>query len=448
MISFKDENEFIQLDNDRILNFFKILSSSLPSHLRLPQAPLGGRILGFSDLASEPKILSLLLCQYSDLSLSSQLFSYTASPVLASLIYNLSQIGNALTDKSRLVFNRYIQLYDQGQRSHSLLFSKVILDFSEHIHSSCLQIQSILEACQYLWTDAVGVRLTQDFMSANTTQALGFKGIKEQTFLAEHLSHQYETLFSVIEFTAKNFAQFFQILSPPHSQLTQNQEYIRYCEKFTLELRNLKLRFVQNPRDFKSMEDVRSALVFQIYKLTSFIATCAQDMDSCINFSEVGEGIQYVLSRLQKNSLKYALLLSGCDLMNAQKSVDDVSLFCKKNEVDPKNILEAEFPKINSNFAKVSSDFIKSCFVEPAHQAWFSQYQQMTKSELFSKNHWLKESFEGLIKIFAPWLILTGCGLKGSPKSDIPDLRPEIPFLETPYINDPADPTSSIQKEK
>ena len=450
------DKAFHHHDNKQLLNFLENAASSIAfSHQNLASffykhneatnvdSPL------LDPLFAEDPLLSLLLARYDDVGLASLLWNYTLRPSMAALLSSLSSLGKELTERVKMVFNRQFTIYEHGHVKYLTLHSKLILDFSSVLFELTKDLQNYWEK-SFVFSKHRVLDLKEDPRDNLLLQELGFKQVDDNFFSdASYLLH-YEKFLSSATLLSKTFSQLIRQTLWNGQNTSQLSEVLANLDKIFQNLNQIRYVHTQNiPLSFQHAENLRRSFSIQLYALDYNVKICLEHMAILVDpklFSQTPSNT-FNLSIRTKNSLFYTLLLSGQGLSSSRKAVEDLDQYCQKNRLLPQDILPSEFGKIHPLLLDANTYFLSEMAERKS-----SLDEQKTKKDLYHTAQSLKEKFENLLKIFVPIVMLSSCGLKTNPKSSTPDLRPEIPFIESvvaePQEASHADATPSTSQNK
>jgi hypothetical protein len=385
-------------------------------------------VLKFSA-ANDYALISLLIARYGDAALSSQVFHYTSRPLFASLFSTTSQLGKEVLSKVALVFNLYIPDHNKD----SQLLSNVLVDLVDNLCMLCQRFESLSQkSLQFSKNQLQQQTENEDHKDEQLSRELGFTSIVDSFMSKELFDLHIEESISACSLLATLLKTFLHCIESP--------TLLASLEKNIQDWSHTKFMLFQKPKIFAQYEQTRLAFLQHATTLLALVETFDKEVGLLLRAQQVSHRVDKgaLLSAALQNSLSYTLQLAGHGLTSSTQAIQDLQNYCQRNKVAPTKILSTEFRTINPILDSVKTFFIPNEETTKATTAT----EQKLKKDIYMKTQTLQAKVEQLLLVSLT--LLSGCGLKTNPKSNIPDLRPDIPFRET--VPQKENETKSLNK--
>jgi hypothetical protein len=450
---------FLRLDNAAIVDFLTSTAGALSEkglinakdtdNLRLVlsgiQSLAGSREspVMLELLQQNTEFLTVLTARFGTEGLCLNLLRHTLRPHLVETVQALADWGQRLLKKSELLFNRPFYIYSAGTCDKQTLYATVLIDLSEVLGSCCEKIERVTALLATMNPhDMAGGNEKDAETDASIAKALGFKGVTKYTLPAhEEVTAKKElsqALLTVAE-AAANLAE----------QLTANCGHqagytvLIACDWLTAECQRLDHLEIPKTSSITAWEVRRrnlTACLASINEALREVAASSLDATS----QQMRHSPFAVLPEAAKRRVAFDLMTTGVQPAKAWEATEDLFRYLQEKSIKPHELIVSELARINQLLLPRSMDLLASLVGDNLmHGASADKKINMTRSKR------LTETFVKAATLLALFLTLftaTGCGLKTAPKSDVLDLRPDIPYRNNP-LSPPTSPKLSTSPQ-
>ncbi len=390
------------------------------------------------------------LCEtrYGKYNLCSNLLRFESRQHLTLLISTLSSFGQELIEKARLCFNQPFFIYADERCQKRVLASQFIIDMAEHITHCHNYMMTLTDAFLELAPSLIEGEPENSWnIDCELAKHLGFEKIsgeilvfdKDNRFIRD-LSHAISQLMHYLQTAAEQLQQ--NLTGNGLARLLHLTQHIdAECQKIT--------RLPLKPSgDYTQWElrknDWFTSLDLIIASIDSMRNICA-DAIRPVNLKHQKERLWPSLALMHK--IEGHLIAAGHKPTHARVAVDRLKNYCQLNKITTQNLIEAEFTKIDP----ILSDSAIALWRTYEQKHSFESASERIKDEILSKSQTLRKSLEIASQILLVFLIIfgaSGCGLKTAVKSNVQDLRPDIPYKASSETQAKAESQSQESEEK
>ncbi len=460
MLKAVEEVTFRKLDNAAIVDFLTSSASAFFENNKIAQKDIDNLRLILSGIGSsssrdEPilialdqqhtEFLKILEIRFGVPRLVQNILSYCLRPRLIELQAVLAQYGSQLLKKSELYFNRTFKIYEAGQYLDDQLAPGFIVSYCQAVKATTQKITDLIEGFSCFHGSCTGFSTDEDLpLDRSLALGLGFNRVQNECF-ESHLPTLGENLHDIERLLVSFFEQvgLFQT-QLIHNNLCQNHTFARVLRhELMVELDKLKAISCYSEKASFEGDNLVVQEVFRRQILMSFDTICfglKQWLDFILNAMRgvPGESIvSHEISDATCRKMVCALVESGVSPSHAQEALHSLLRYQNRHQVAADEILAGELGRIHPALKPAGSKLAK--ILLNRFQGNSDHSDLMTaKSEAISRSKDLMLYFQKtlsqttLLVSLGLWPVflstLTGCGLKGNPVSEVPALRPDIPF--------------------
>jgi hypothetical protein len=426
-----DWQAFQRLDNALVVDFLTSSASALCEKGLVSPKDTDNLRLVLSGIHSAPEarersllieldkqnaeFLGLMTARFGTSFFCLNLLRHTLRGNLAETRKTIAEFGQALVKKSELLFNRPFHVFQSGRCQRQTLFSTVIIDFSEALAEACRLLDTALEALALMNpSDMTPATPADQEVDLAIAKALGFKGLVAHS-LPAHTEAE----------AKRNVAQALALVADAASeiseQLTANTgaeaayDVVAACEWLKAECQ--RLSFLELPQS-------ESIMVWEVRRRN--LSSCIQGINEALklvasaSLASLAHDQGIVQGRYPeavKRRIAFDLIAAGQAPAKATEATQALFDYLQKNQLTPAQLLVGELTRIHPSLMPRSLETLVS----------LGQSSGLTPHATSEKTTTMARA-KRLAAVFVAATTLMGCGLKTRPKSDILELRPDIPF--------------------
>lgn len=385
------------------------------------------------------EFLRLLESRYGSDRLVLNLFRYGVKAWARETCLTLNRWGHTTLKNYELVLNRSIIIYRSNQEpGDERLFSSLMLDMAARIDTCADAIES-LSARLNAWHGNPVPNTEDDSAEQVVAERTGMRGIVHDTapghdeeYFVRRVALELATL---AQFTSHFTTQITTNLDLPANVLLEMRSKWLQTEATRLS----SFSWPHGP-GIVSMEVARNHLMMVLSSMTGALLDIEAESTRLLPgrlASEI-ESLQRQRVESLRGNLIADAMLAGLSAKDAEDSVIGLITFTEKHALSAREVITSELNKIHpALMPRTLERFQKLTAPDP-----LAQNKSAEKSRGASKAMHLLGRFTErsqrlplmalMIAVFFAGAVAGGCGLKTAPKSDIDDLRPEIPFRNKP----------------
>lgn len=450
--------EFLTISASVLLDFEEI-SQKEADVLRISLADIGRsnqrqKPLLLTLSSQQNEFVALLLYRYGAQRLARNIFSYSLIPHISKLQQILSSFGHSVLQKSELYVNRFLKIYENGRYLDDDLALHLLVNMGETLR----EISSSLTDYHNRHLGFHGARLNPK-VDQKIAYHLGMTPYPSSPFLKPDPAisdREFKMMIKGFLTAIAGFCRQFSANNLLSDQMNIKSGFQKVSD-LSAKLQNSLHEFEPGelsvlPNDpysafvdceFSRQSYVKALISFNV-TLHGWLSDFTTQLRALPQNHEGKSPPDFELSAQLKQAILFDLLTSGSKIKEAESAVDKLCSYLKAHRVLPENILTGEFSKIDPILTTKTLELLK---VSPCYLNYQSTYRAEFPSNAFfeEKNALLKKSRElsqhfmtllsqlpSVILAIFIWAggntLLSGCGLKANPQSDVPALRPEIQF--------------------
>lgn len=361
------------------------------------------------------EFLGLLTARFGTTNLCLNLVRHTLRGNVAETRKTIADFGQALVKKSELLFNRPFYVFQSGRCQRQTLFSTVIIDFSESLAEAVRLLDLSLDALSLMNpSDMAPLSDADRDVDLTIAKALGFKGL-----VAHSLPTHSET--EAKRKIAQGLALVADAASEISEQLTANTgaeaayDVVAACEWLKAECQ--RLSFLELPQS-------ESIMVWEVRRRN--LSSCLQGINEALklvaqaSLASLGQDQGLTSGRYPeavKRRIAFDMIAAGTVPAKAAEATNALFDYLQKNQIAPSQMLTGELARIHPSLLPRSLETL----VALGQTAGLTPHATGEKTQTMARA-------KRLAAVFVAATTLMGCGLKTKPKSDILELRPDIPF--------------------
>lgn len=370
------------------------------------------------------------LCEtrYGKYNLCANLLRFESKQHLAALLSTLSKFGQELIEKAKLCFNQPFFIYADESCQKRVLASQFIIDMVEHITNCHNNMMTLTDAFLELAPSQIECEAENSYnLDHELAKHLGFMKISGEILIFEKdnrfirdLTHGISQLMHYMQTAAEQLKQ--NLTSNGLARLMHLTQHIdAECQKIT--------RLPLKPSgDYAQWELRKNDWFTSLHVITASLDTmrgiCA-DAIRPVHLKHQKERLWPSLALMHK--IEDHLIAAGHKPIHAREAVDRLKNYCQLNKITTQKLIEAEFSKIDP----IISDSAIALWRAYEQKHSFESASEKVKDQVLLKSQSLRKSLEITSQILLVFLIIfgtVGCGLKTAVRSNVQDLRPEIPY--------------------
>lgn len=426
-----DWQAFQRLDNALVVDFLTSTASALCERGVISHKDTDNLRLVLSGIHSAPEarersllieldkqhaeFLGLLAARFGTTNLCLNLVRHTLRGNLAETRKTIADFGQALVKKAELLFNRPFYVFQSGRCQRQTLFSTVIVDFSETLAEAVRLLDFSLDSLSLLNpSDMAPLQPADQEIDIAIAKALGFKGLTAHSLPAHGETEAKRKIAQALGLVA-------DAASEISEQLTANTggeaayDVVAACEWLKAECQ--RLSFLELPQS-------ESIMVWEVRRRN--LSSCLQGINEALKLvasaslaslahDQAPRGSRYPES--VKRRIAFDMIAAGTVPAKAAEATEALFDYLQKNQIAPSQMLVGELARIHQSLLPRSLETL----VALGQSAGLTPHATKEKTQTMARA-------KRLAAVFVAATTLMGCGLKTKPKSDILELRPDIPF--------------------
>ena len=379
--------------------------------------------------AQHAEFLDVLEARFGTVGVCLNLMRHTLRPSLAETQRILAELGQGLVKKAELLFNRPFYIYRGGRCQRQTLFSTVIVDFSETLAAACGELQTALGALSLMNpNDMAASGRADEEVDLAIARALGFTGLITHSLPMHTEAEIKRRVSQALAQVAEAAVEISEQLAA-NTQAETAHDVVAAAEWLASEAQRLALLEFPRAESLLAWEVRRRNLTACVHGLNEALRQLA-----LASLGSLGREAPTAATRLPESArrrLAYDLMVAGAAPAKAREAAAALLTYLETNRLTPREVLPAELARIHPSLMPRSLETLAALAGDTSTMSLAASEKQAT----MTRARRLAEAFRPLA---APATLLlacalvgsfaSGCGLKTAPKSDIDELRPEIPY--------------------
>lgn len=377
--------------------------------------------------------VALLSARFGEAGLSTNLARMGIRNHIEVLKHSLAKHGLDYIQKSKLLLNRKIHIFQGDVCLRDNLYSTLILEVAKACTDSVRYLQKIDQLARSMNPSNIAPYCEDDLtLDQKLARSLGFDSL--QSFgLPYQIELEISRLISSLLFTITDVADLFiqqcqmNAIDGPDDHASTLSEWLK-AEGHRL----LRLSFPNN-LSLESWELRRQNYFANLSVINRSVSQYLGHLESFMTVGAMKNCFRHPLSKSHQNFIKVQLLEQGKDSGTASRAAESLASYCRLQKIDLSQILQEEFEHIDPALRHV--DINRLLEENPHQEAELKATQEKLKiTKQVSK---LSTFLAEVMKLASAGLCLLlalsqSCGIKKPPISDEPTMRPEIPYRASP----------------
>ena len=401
--------------------------------------------------------LYVLFSRYGSNRLGSNVFRYTLRPALHRLIQSLSEWGDHLIPLAKRCFNRGFVLYSGNDTEMRCLYSSILLQLAQTIDDCCQKLWSLDKVCSsYFPHSMTASEETEYSLDQQICEALGFSQLCFDPF--PHLSNKKigysiaDCIEPILDITLEISWQMTQ-----KGPLDNEPSLTVLCEWAYSECQKLRQEPLTRSSHLLSWDIRRIIFLNALGCIQTSIGKLQKafyDLVSEHQKEAFAGGAAFKPGKDVERRITSDMIADGSPAKKANTAAAELFSYMEKNTIEPSELLEAELGKINHMLTPKSLKLLKDfCTSQDYIKVAIGE-----KKKTLERANCLSEQFKAYLNqleqigiLILTLFIVSSCGIKGGPRSDILDYRPQMPHEELNFktYEDPGKPLQSpLEKVK
>lgn len=213
------------------------------------------------------------------------------------------------------------------------------------------------------------------------------------------------------------------------------------CDELRLEAAKLRdSRFFRGD-DLSAWEVRRLSIALALSKFRDLVAALRKSLGAAISLDLTPTRFD---SEDTHRKIAFSLISTGAKPSQAIEAAAKLTAYCKLHNIAPREVIPAELGKMSPVLTESSLTLLQS-LVEDSSLNLGSTAEK--RSNLTRSTHLAQVFLSRIASAAAPALLLAalgsslGCGFKTDPKSEVLDLRPDVPYRISQEPASPPKPT-------
>ncbi len=377
--------------------------------------------------AEENRFVRILQHRYGNIGLNLNVARVSLRPIVHEMKQTLAELGDVLLAKSQLLFNRTINVHTGGVFQRQTLLASLIVDICEEIHQAVRTVEGIEQILyQMLPADLSPYTETDEELDLTMVRALGFRTIVAEPtpYTGERKINQ--AMSQLLLGLTDQLSSFLQVCQSSDLKFVK-PTVASTCGWLRAEATRLSLISYPDTDDFDAWELRRQNYNSTVTIINLTLKKLSHDLtEGMVVGAMAATGHSYMAKSMLRCIIS-DLVARGMHVNEAESAAQLLNRYCQDNKITPTDILPEEFSHIHPRLSK-------ECLAQAAQGLKGSEHKSShEKHRLNTRIKALKQSFQSVLNqnlLALLLLIITqvSCGLKTMPKSDEPDLRPELPL--------------------
>ncbi len=461
-----DWQAFQRLDNALVVDFLTSTASALCENGVISLKDTDNLRLVLSGINSAPEsrersllieldrqhaeFLGVMTARFGALGLCLNLVRHTLRGNLQETQMTIAELGQALVKKAELLFNRPFYIYQGGRCQRQTLYSTVIVDFSESLAESCRLLEEGVQTLSLMNPNDLAPTTEADHLiDLAIAKALGFKGLVSHSLPTHSESEAKRKVSQALALVADAAAEISEQLAA-NTGTEAAYDVVVACEWLKAECQ--RLNFFELPRSESIMvwevrrRNLSSCIqgINEALKLVASASLASLSQDHAVGHGRYPESV--------KRRIAFDLIAAGVTPPKASDATVALFEYLTKNQLAPTQLLIGELPRIHLSLLPRSLETL----ISMAEDTGMMRNSSNEKTSTMARARRLSEAFKRAVTLAAPLLIAltissvsAGCGLKTRPRSDILELRPDIPYRDaSASAAPPSKIVDSVQPSK
>ncbi len=453
----------LRQDTAKVVEFLSVIVTALAAEETLAPKDLDDLRLSIRSLKPSGKLnqsallvmaqeksetLYLIKQRFGAAGLAVNLFRLTLRKPLYDVKKSLCLFGAELLQKTQLYFNRPFLVQHEGVSDYQTLLSSVLVELAKQIGTFVDRLNEHEETLHAMRPAQFGDSITDQRIS----EALGF-----DTVTLDALPLQKERrLKSVLAEETKNLSHTLSLFLQHLPQDVKESAALDWLVETLLE-EGTRLDHWQldHAHHWERWEWRRLSFIQTVNQLAALCTQISEAFTSIL--PKLAEETRHpVLTGAMEREIVFTMMVKGVSSKEANMAATALRQYCQNHQLGPDKLIAAELPKIHPLLLE---EYFTN-LGRAAREHTLSPSAQAEKERLLSVRQNLSQNFSRILSAGATALAImlcmniTGCGLKGAPRSEIEDFRPSIQFHEEgenprPRKNQkPAAPQEGALEEK
>lgn len=434
---------FHRLDNATVVDFLTSVAGALCEQGILSSKDGDNLRLVLSGITSAPRarerpvlvelerqdadIIAVLGARFGQSGLCLNLLRHTLRAPVEELAQTLAVWGQQLVKKSELLFNRTFYVYDGAECEKATLYSTVIVDFSERLADSCTELRDCAAAlAQMNPASLAGANEQDQALDNEIARALGFTGLVAQALVGQSESTWKRRLSQSL----LGVAHASQALAQQLSANTASQTaygVAAACDSLTAECQKLAQLELPHSASLMIWEMRRRSIIAALASINANLKALAEAALECMGQEVIAPPIAKTAA--VKRRLATDLIASGTPAHAAREATEALVRYVTEQKLQAKQVLVGELPRVHPALRPATLEMLAALEAD----AKLMSLATSEKTQTAGRAKRLAETFGKaatltVLLCLAASFTFAGCGLKTKPISDVPELRPDIPF--------------------
>jgi len=383
-------------------------------------------------LGQNSEFVALLTTRYGVLGLSRNILRHSLREVFGQTLEYLDNWGEDLLKKSQLFFNRPFYVFVDGICERRTIFASVLVEFSDLIAQATKEVTATLQDVNLFVPNNFVVNNTDDQkIDLQMADALGFDHLAPNTLplLGESMVLRRFT------FCLRNLVQSVAQYAEQIRHNLRNQSDSRLQASISLlkaQLQLIESLELPHTLDLKTLEWHRHNLLVNLMAANDSLAEVSELQVSLLSKTEdLNPNISELISADTLRQLTSQLINEGIQVMQAQKAVSAMLHYCTNHQVKASQLISSELAKIDPNLTVASLELYKKIESERSVAGGSSEIKKrsLLRHDELLKIFTARKNRNTAIALLLGAL-LTACGVKTPPKSEISEDRPAVAYRD------------------
>jgi hypothetical protein len=456
-----DWASFQRLDNAALVDFLASAASvlnarGLISHKEIDNLRvILSSIHSSTDDRSRPLLLELerlhgdfltiLFSRFGVTGLSLNILRHTLADRLWETRRHLAELGQILIKRAELLFNRPFRIYSAGKQQKTTLFSSVLVEWCEKIASCDSQLDQICKELSFMTGhEMAGSNDADRDIDGEIAKALGFQGVVYPVLTGQAEAEILREISKIMDNVGQTATLFLRQLTfnvgsdavyaalavterlSGEARLFEHQDLIGSANLFTMEMRRRHLLLT-----FAGIDDIFS-------QLKSLLSQCLSSSEGTTSHAQSVDHPEATRRRLA-----FEMISNGIAPHHASDASKALLTYLSDHNIQAKDVLVGELARIHTALTPRALELLVGLTSDQGGNLDPHPEKEMTLSKVLR----LQELFanilvSGVLSGLLCMVLLTSCGLKTSPRSEIVEFRPDIPFRDQngAYEKEPVTP--------
>ena len=432
-----------RLDHAAVVDFLTSTAGALCDHGVISSKDTDNLRLALSGIASSPSehsllvelgmqnadFLALLTLRFGTVGVCLNLLRHTLRPPLEETTRILLNLGQSLIKKAELLFNRPFRVYRGAQCQRQILYSTVITDFAETLERASALLEAALQDLARMNPNDLAGANDADFaLDEAIAQALGFRGLLRFTLPVQNETDAKQMIAQSLEMVAQAASQLSEQLAANTGEELAH-DVLAACEGLMAECQRLNLLEFPRSDSLLVWEVRRRHLIGCISSLNLALTEVSRTSLTAIG-PDLAQAVQ-PLPDSARRRLAYDLITTGVAPAKAAEAIQDLLAYLSVNKVAAHTLLPAELQRINAHLLPQTLESLKAFSADSALMTAASREKKQTMDRVVRLSKNFQDSAKRMAvsaSLLMAILVLSGCGLKTRVSSDVPEMRPDVPF--------------------